>query len=123
MVLKNSHNLGQEGEEIAKKYLTDKGYKIVEQNWRFKKYEIDLIATINNQLIIIEVKLRSSIEFGEPEEFVSNKKQHFLIAATAEYLKLKNISLECRFDIISILRLNNTLRVKHLEDAFYPTIK
>lgn len=123
MVLKNSHNLGQEGEEIAKKYLTDKGYKIVEQNWRFKKYEIDLIATINNQLIIIEVKLRSSIEFGEPEEFVNSKKQHFLIAAASEYVKLNNISLECRFDVVSILRLNNTLRVKHLEDAFYPTVK
>lgn len=123
MGIKNSHNLGREGEEIAKKYLTDRGYKIVEQNWRYKKYEIDLIATINNQLIIIEVKLRSSIEFGEPEEFVSNKKQHFLIAAAAEYLKLNNISSDCRFDIVSILKLNNTLQVKHLEDAFYPTIK
>lgn len=123
MVLKNSHNLGQEGEEIAKKYLTNKGYKILEQNWRFKKYEIDLIATINNQLVIVEVKLRSSIEFGEPEEFVSNKKQHFLIAAAAEYLKLNNIGSDCRFDIVSILKLNNTLQVKHLEDAFYPTIK
>lgn len=123
MALKNSYNLGREGEEIAKKYLTDKGYKIIEQNWRYKKYEIDLIATINNQLIIIEVKLRSSIEFGEPEEFVSYKKQHFLIAAATEYLKLNDISSACRFDIVSILKLNNTLQVKHLEDAFYPTIK
>ncbi len=120
---KNSHNFGIEGEKIAKKHLLEKGYEILEQNWRFKKYEVDIIATHNNLIIFVEVKARSTSDFGEPELFVTKKKQVFLVHAAHEYLVSKNIELESRFDIISVLQLNNTLQVKHLEGAFYPSIK
>jgi putative endonuclease len=54
---------------------------------------------------------------------VNKQKQRFLIAAANEYLVSNNIDLECRFDIISVLQLNNTFSVKHLEGAFYPSLK
>lgn len=120
---KNSHNFGIEGEKIAKKHLLEKGYEILEQNWRFKKYEVDIIATHNNFIVFVEVKARSTSDFGEPELFVTKKKQGFLVAAAHEYLTSKDIELESRFDIISVLQLNNTIQVKHLEAAFYPSIK
>jgi putative endonuclease len=123
MKSKNSHNLGVQGEEIAKIHLLEKGYLILQVNWRYKKYEVDIVASYNNLIVFVEVKTRSSIEFGEPEVFVTKQKQRFLITAANEYLNSNNIDLECRFDILSILQLNNTFSVKHLEAAFYPSIK
>lgn len=123
MKSKNSHNLGVEGEKMAKKHLLEKGFVILQENWRFKKYEVDIIAKNNDLLIIVEVKTRSSTVFGEPEVFVTKQKQRFLIAAANEYVVSNNIDMECRFDIISVLQLNNTFSVKHLEAAFYPSIK
>jgi putative endonuclease len=104
MKSKNSHILGVEGEKIAKKHLLEKGYIILQENWRFKKYEVDIIAKKNDQIIFVEVKTRSSAEFGDPELFVTKQKQRFLIAAANEYLVSNNIDLECRFDIISVLQ-------------------
>lgn len=123
MKSKNSHNLGVEGEKMAKKHLLERGFVILQENWRFKKYEVDIIAKNNDLLIIVEVKTRSSNVFGEPELFVTKQKQRFLIAAANEYLVSNNIDLDCRFDIISVLQLNNTFSVKHLEGAFYPSLK
>ncbi len=120
---KNSHNFGIEGEKIAKKHLLEKGYEILEQNWRFKKLEVDIIALHKEHIIFVEVKARSTRDFGEPELFVTKKKQGFLVAAAHEYLTSKDIELESRFDVVSVLQLNNTIQVKHLEGAFYPSIK
>jgi len=119
----NSHNLGKEGEVIAKKYLESNNYQLLQTNWRFKKYEIDIIAQKNNTIIIVEVKARRGNAFGEPESFVSNQKQQFLITAANNYLVENNLNLECRFDIISILVINNIPTVKHIEGAFYPRVK
>ncbi len=119
----NSHNLGKQGEEIAKTHLVNAGYVILESNWRFKKYEIDLIAQKTNTIAIIEVKARTGNAYGEPEDFVNKKKQQFLVSAAHNYLVTKNCNLECRFDIISILIINNITTVKHIEAAFYPSLK
>ncbi|MDX2173089.1 MAG: YraN family protein [Bacteroidota bacterium] len=119
----NSQNLGKLGEGIAKTHLENSGYLILESNWRFKKYEVDIIAQKENKIIIIEVKARTGNAYGEPESFVSKQKQRFLISAAHNYLIEKNIDLECRFDIISILIINNIPSVKHIESAFYPSLK
>ena len=90
----NLQNLGKEGEVIAKKHLESNGYSILESNWRFKKYEIDIIAQKNNTIVFVEVKARNGNAFGEPENFVSKKQQGFLISAAHNYLLKKNIALE-----------------------------
>jgi len=66
---------GKNGEDIARKFLLAKGYDILDENWRFEKAEIDLIAFFERKLIFIEVKTRSAIGFGQPETFVDKKKQ------------------------------------------------
>ncbi len=122
-MLNNSHKQGQDGESLAGKHLLKEGYEILERNWRYKKYEIDIIAKKEQTIVFVEVKTRKSNTFGEPEIFVTRQKQGFIIAAANQYLKENSIELESRFDIIAIIQLNNTRTVKHLEAAFYPLIK
>ena len=116
------HNeLGKEGEVMAQKYLIEKGYSILATNWRFSKDEIDIIALKDNCVVIVEVKTRFSNVFGEPEEFVSNKKQSFLIRAANVYIEKNKIKEEVRFDIVSVLYDETRWHVTHIEDAFYPS--
>lgn len=119
----NSQKQGSMGEKLAKDHLLKQGYEILELNWRFKKYEVDIISKKDQTIVFVEVKTRKSNTFGEPELFVTRQKQNFLIAAANQYIIQNNIELESRFDIIAILQLNNNHTVKHLEAAFYPVVK
>jgi putative endonuclease len=120
----SSKKLGIIGETIACNYLIENGYEILERNWRFKKYEIDIIAKTNNAIIVVEVKTRKNTNFGQPEDFVSVTQQKYLTNAINEYVIKNNFNLECLFDIISI-KFNNEEKptLKHLKNAFYPTLK
>ena len=118
------HNdLGKQGEEIAVKFLKNKGYKILETNWRLGKNEIDIIARDGNFIVVAEVKTRQSNLFGEPEIAVTREKQKALIRSANAYVRMKMIDLEVRFDIISIILAKNTEQVNHITDAFYPLLK
>ena len=119
----NSQKRGREGEEIAVKYLSAQGYRILERNWRFRKYEVDIIALKDNIIVFVEVKMRTTDEYGEPEVFVNRRKQGFLVSAAHQYIVQFDIDLEARFDIVSVGDLSNSCAVKHLEGAFYPTAK
>ena len=118
------HNeLGIIGEKAACEFLKGKGYKILDYNWRFAKDELDIIAEHDNFLIVIEVKTRSSWQYGEPHEAVTPKKQKFIVRATEAYILEKEIELEVRFDVISIVMTGNTVTdLTHIEDAFYATM-
>jgi putative endonuclease len=117
------HNvLGKKGEELAKKYLVEKGYKIRDLNWRFKKNELDIIAEADNLLVVVEVKTRSSEYFENPKEAVTRNKQKFIISATEEYIMAKDIELETRFDIISITMQKSKVNIEHIIDAFQPNL-
>lgn len=116
------HNiLGKRGEAIAIEFLKEKGYTILEHNWRTGKDEIDIIALHQNILIIVEVKTRSTDYFGDPSEAVNDKKQFFLIRAADEYVNQKEIDLDIRYDIVSIILKENHHTIQHIEDAFYAT--
>lgn len=108
------------GEEFASSYLKDNGYEILERNWKFGREEIDIIAKKNDTLVIAEVKTRTGNFFGEPEEFVNRQKQRLLIKAANAYVERKNIDMEVRFDIISIIVSGSKKKINHLEDAFNP---
>lgn len=114
------HNeLGKKGEELAKEFLQKNGYTILESNFVFQKAEIDIIAQKDDALIVVEVKTRSSVDFGNPQDFVSPKKIKLLVKAIDEYVNLKNIDLSIRFDIISVIHDKSDFIIEHLEDAFY----
>ena len=73
------HNdLGKQGEALAVEFLQKNGYTILETNWTFQKAEVDIIARKNNFLAVVEVKTRSNIDFGLPQDFVNPKKHAFL---------------------------------------------
>jgi len=117
------HNeLGKSGEEIACDLLLKKGYLLLEKNWQHRNDEVDIIARQGNTLVIIEVKTRSTKYFGEPEVFVTRKKQQFMIRAANAYISIHNINYETRFDIIAIVQYNGQVNIKHIEDAFYATL-
>ena len=97
------HNLtGSLGEEMAINYLMEKGYIIVHRNWRFKNWEMDIIASRNNILHFIEVKTRRTKTFGHPEEDVSRKKIRNLMGAAEEFLLKYPGWKRIQFDILSI---------------------
>lgn len=117
-----SHNdLGRKGEQIARRYLEERGYRILEANWTYGRAEIDLVALTGGRLIFVEVKTRSSNAFGEPEDFVGFAKQRLMERAANGYINRLNFNGEIRFDIISILfDREGGHRVRHIEDAFWP---
>lgn len=115
-----SHNeLGKLGEKLAVEFLQKEGYQILETNWTFQKAEIDIIAQIENTLVIVEVKTRSSIDFGLPQDFVKPKKIQLLVKAVDAYVNKKDLDLDIRFDIIAIHSESNSFAIEHLIDAFY----
>ncbi len=115
------HNdLGRRGESLAKTFLENSGYEILDENWTHGKAEVDLIAYKNKTIIFVEVKTRTGNAFGEPEDFVDDRKQKLLTEAADEYIYLMNHQGEIRFDIIAILFDKNTnYTINHIEDAFW----
>ncbi|MFW5850704.1 MAG: YraN family protein [Bacteroidota bacterium] len=112
--------LGQKGEQIAYNYLSKLGYVLLERNWRFKHKEIDLIMTDGDELVIVEVKTRSTTYFERPQDAVNIKKQRLLIQAANAYVEQKDYSGNVRFDVVSVICNSQTTEVDHIQDAFYP---
>lgn len=119
----NTTTIGYKCEQIAKNYLESIGYLILEKNWRYSRAEIDLIAKHNDCLIFVEVKSRSSLIYGLPEETVNEKKQNLLFGAAQRYMEKVNHDWEIRFDIISIHLKEVTeyknYDLKHIKDVFH----
>ena len=117
------HNeLGKLGEEMACAHLRKLGYKILQLNWHFGREEIDIIAMDGEMLVIVEVKTRASAYFGEPEFAVNRKKQRILVRAAEAYILEKDLDIETRFDVISIVITPEKKHLHHIDDAFYPTM-
>ena len=108
------------GEKIACRYLSEKGYQILVQNWRWGKGELDIIVKKEAVLVFVEVKTRSTNTFGTPEEAVTEKKQNLLYELAVEYMYRIDHEAEFRFDIIAIT-MQPELEIKRFEDAFFPT--
>lgn len=114
------HNdLGKFGEELAVDFLEKNGYEILETNWVFDKAEIDIIAQKENILAVVEVKTRSSVDFGLPQEFVKPRKIQLLLKAVNEYVIQHDLDVEVRFDIIAIHKEKTDFVIEHIEEAFY----
>ena len=114
------HNeLGKKGEQLAIDYLISKGYTIVQRNYRFQKAEVDIIAQLKNTLAIVEVKTRSTTDFGNPQDFVKPKQIQRFVKAVDEYVIVNKLDVEVRFDIIAIVKQDRRFNIEHLENAFY----
>lgn len=114
-------SLGKKGEELALKYLKRHKYKIIEQNYKSRFGEIDIIAKDEDVLAFIEVKTRKSTEFGSPQESVDIRKQRQLAKAALEYISKRKIrNTNCRFDVVGIICLpDQEPKIELIKNAFY----
>ena len=115
-----SHNqLGKEAEQMAVNYLTKNGYEILHCNWRYSRYEIDIIAIKDQLLRIIEVKSLKSTDVRRPEESVTKKKFRYLVKAADEFLFQNQQYRHVQFDILSIvLNRENDPEYFLIEDVY-----
>lgn len=107
---------GKRGEDLAKSHYEKLGCEVLEENYRFKRAEIDLIVLMEEKLLIfVEVKNRSRTDFGEAETFVSEAQQNRIKEAAEDYIFGINWQKDIRFDIVCVDR-DDQLEV--FEDAF-----
>jgi len=120
--MSSTNLIGKLGESLASTHLISHGFKILEQNWRFGKKEIDIIAEIEGLIVFVEVKTREEPFPGRLEEYINRKKQRHIIAAANEYIRLKDVDKEARFDVIAIVLNRGNHEIDHIEEAFYPLL-
>jgi putative endonuclease len=115
----NRQAFGEQGESLAVWYLKKSGYKILEQNYRTKLGEIDIIAKEKKTLVFVEVKSRRSIRFGNPKWAITPKKQRTISMVALSYLKAtKQSHAKARFDVIAITSNHDEPQIEIIKNAF-----
>ena len=99
----NKRQLGLKGETQGTKFLKKQGYRIIERNFRTRSGEIDIIAREGREIVFIEVKTRSSLDFGYPEESVTRRKMAHLLKASQYYMLKSKIEMPYRFEVLSVI--------------------
>ena len=112
-------SLGRMGENVAAEILKGAGYRIVERNYRCRGGEVDIVAIDGKIVVCVEVKTRSSEEYGPPQLAVDWRKQRQLSRAAMTYLKEKKLlSWPARFDVVGIVLRGKSRNVEHIKNAF-----
>lgn len=114
--------LGDFGEMKAAQYLRKKGFKIVDTNYRFNRNEVDIIYTLPDKYVFVEVKTRQTAQIGPPWKSVTRHKQKQIIKCAHQYIVSRDLDTEAQFDIISIVHNSHGTFLEHIEDAFYPRV-
>jgi putative endonuclease len=114
----SSHELGKQGEKLAVNFLREKGYSILDVNWRHQHKELDIVAEYNDELHIVEVKTRSSGLWQTVGEIVGISKQKNMIAAAEAYIQQNNVDKNIVFDIIYIIQTGNKEDIELISNAF-----
>lgn len=108
---------GRYGEQLGVDYILKAGYTVLSKNWRYRRWEVDIVAMDGDTLVFVEVKSRSSTDFGEPAEFVDWKKRRNLVKLAEAYIKIKGFQGEIRFDIIEVYLKSE--KIELIKDAFW----
>ena len=115
----NNKVTGNKGEDMAEDYLKEHGYTILHRNWRFRHWEVDIIANKGKFLHFIEIKTRASSAYGKPEESISKKKMDNLMNAAEEYQYLNPQWKFIQFDVLAItLQYNRQTEFYLIEDVY-----
>lgn len=114
-----AHNeLGRWGEDLAAAFLEEKGYAIIERDWKSGHHDLDIVAKDGSTLVIVEVKTRRNRLYGNPEEAIDYKKRRSLLSAINHYTKSHRIYSNVRFDIISIVgNMGEKPEIDHIIDV------
>ena len=116
---KSTRTKGAEGEDIAEEYLMQKGFHIIKRNFIWGKIgEIDIVAMLNNQLVFVEVKTKTSKDFGDPLDWITPRKQKQLRTVAKGYFYVNQIyEQDCRFDVITVDLTDGQKKITHIENA------
>ena len=118
-VMSQKQLLGKYGEDLAAKYLEDRGYCIVARNWRTSAGEIDLIARQNQKLVFVEVKTRNGSGYGHPFEAITTAKIARMRRLVAQWCEQNDtVGLKLRADAIAVMVLNGKVAIEHLKQVF-----
>ena len=118
----SNRETGEIAEGLAKDYLVKKGYKILEMNWYHGHLELDIVAQDKEELVIVEVKSRNGLRYEHPSEAVTNSKIKRIVEAADAYLIEKELDIDTRFDVITVIFFDDRFELEHFKDAFYPTM-
>ncbi|MFQ5588072.1 MAG: YraN family protein [Nitrospiria bacterium] len=111
--------LGEKGETAALRFLKNEGYQILEQNFRTPIGEIDIVAREGETLVFVEVKTRSGIAFGFPQDAVGKQKQFKITQVALLYLSSINVApCHCRFDVVAVQKAFKGYHVELIRNAF-----
>lgn len=117
-----TRELGEMAEGLAQQHLVKLGYQILETNWYHGHLELDIVAKDKEELVIVEVKARTGIRYEHPSEAVTNTKIKRIVEAADAYLIEKELDVETRFDVITVIFVDKKFELEHFKDAFYPTM-
>lgn len=119
----STKDIGDRGEEIAAEFLKNEDYRVLEQNYRFERNEVDLVCLDpdkGGEIVFVEVKTRSGSGFGPPEASVTDEKQRSLIEVSRAYLHERQLEgAPSRFDVVGIVLSDGEPQIKHYENAFW----
>lgn len=119
-----NQEIGKLGEDTAANLLIEKGYTILERNYRVNHLEVDIIALKDNILVFVEVKTRAVNYLVSPQEAVNYQKQRYIANAANSYIRRFRRTEEARLDVITILHKNETVvEVEHIENAYSPRVR
>jgi putative endonuclease len=112
--------LGRRGEDIAVRYLEQRGLVVLSRNWRCRDGEVDVVCTDADRLVVCEVKTRSGTRFGEPAEAVTPRKAVRIRRVTQAWLAAHHVEwCEIRFDVVAVVAApGRPVTVQHYEAAF-----
>lgn len=113
-----NQDTGKEGEDLAVQWLSDRDYTIIQRNWRYAQYEIDIIASKGNKLHFVEVKTRKTKKYGPPDEEITRSKIRQMIAAGEEYMHQHPGWKWVRFDVLAITILQEEVEYFFIEDVY-----
>lgn len=117
-----TREIGEKAEGLAQQYLSKLGYEIKATNWYHGHLELDIVAQDGDELVVVEVKARTGIRYEHPSEAVTNAKIKRIVEAADAYIIEKEIELDTRFDVITVIFFKEGHELEHFKDAFYPTM-
>jgi putative endonuclease len=119
----NHCKTGRDAEQLAVRFLRARGYRILKTNWRWGKKELDIVATCEGVLIVVEVKSMVDNRINHPYEVVDQRKQRHLVSAAEGFIRVFNSRIPTRFDVIAVIYNGGQVEIEHIIDAFRPEIE
>ncbi|MFZ5976745.1 MAG: YraN family protein [Hydrotalea flava] len=118
--MSHQKEIGNLGENLAIRYILENGFQLLYQNWRYKYWEVDIIALKNNTIHFIEVKTRQQSPFGFPEDSIQQPKMDALKKAASAFMEQHPQWEQLQFDVIAItLQQQQVIEIYWIEDVFF----